>query len=162
MPIATGGFTMTTQGKYVPSPSDRVKDQVALYEATEGAEGGTLDGKPIIVLTTIGAITGNIRKTPLMRIEHNGKYAVVASYAGGPHNPLWYHNVLANPVVEVQDGAVHHKVRAREVFGAEKDEWWQHADAAYSEFPHYRAVAGREIPVLVLEPVGEDAHAGQF
>jgi F420H(2)-dependent quinone reductase len=145
---------MTTQGKYVPSPSDRVKNQVALYEATDGAEGGTLNGKPVIVLTTIGAKSGNIRKTPLMRIEHNGTYAAVASYGGAPHHPLWYYNVLANPLVEVQDRAVRRQMRAREVFGAEKDEWWQYADAAYSEFPHYRAISDREIPVLVLEPVG--------
>jgi deazaflavin-dependent oxidoreductase (nitroreductase family) len=143
---------MTTQGEYIPSPSDRVKIQVALYEATDGAEGGTLNGKPVIVLTTVGAKSGNIRKTPLMRIEHNGTYAVVASHAGAPRHPLWYYNILAHPLVEVQDRAVRHQMRAREVFGSEKDEWLEYADAAYSEFPRYRAIAGREIPIVVLEP----------
>ena len=152
---------MTAIGEYVPSPSDRVKNQVALYEATDGEEGGTLNGRPVIVLTTVGVRTGNIRKTPLMRIEHDGTYAVVASYAGAPRHPQWYYNVVANPLVEVQDRAVRRQMRAREVFGSEKDAWWQHADAAYSEFPHYRAIAGREIPVFVLEPSSGDAPASE-
>jgi F420H(2)-dependent quinone reductase len=88
-----------------------------------------------------------------MRIEHNGTYAVVASNAGAPNHPFWYYNMVANPLVELQDGAVKQQMRAREVFGAEKDEWWKRADTAYSEFPGYRARAGREIPVFVIEPV---------
>ncbi len=115
---------MPLNGEYEPSPSERVRRQVELYEATNGAEGGTQNGKPVIVLTSQGAKSGKIRKIPLMRIEHNGVYAVVASHAG-----------------------------AREVFGEEKDEWWKRADAAYSKFPGYRARAGREIPVFVVEPV---------
>ena len=144
---------MPLHGEYEPSPSDRVREQVELYEATNGVEGGTHNGKPVIVLTTNGAKSSKIRKTPLMRIEHNGTYAVVASHAGAPKHPFWYYNLVANPLVELQDGAVKQEMRAREVFGAEKDEWWKRADAAYSKFPGYRARAGREIPVFVIEPV---------
>jgi deazaflavin-dependent oxidoreductase (nitroreductase family) len=140
-------------GEYEPSQNDRTREQVKLYEATNGVKGGTLNGKPVIVLTFKGAKSGKIRKTPLMRIEHNGTYAVVASNAGAPTHPFWYSNIVANPLVELQDGAVKRDMRTRKVFDAEKDEWWKRADAAYSEFPAYRARAGREIPVLVLEPL---------
>jgi deazaflavin-dependent oxidoreductase (nitroreductase family) len=143
---------MPLSGEYKPSPNDRTRKQVELYEATNGVEGGTLKGKPVIILTFKGAKSGKIRKTPLMRIEHNGAYAVVASNAGAPTHPLWYHNIVANPLVELQDGAVKKEMRVREVFGVEKDQWWKRADAAYPDFPAYRARAGREIPVLVLEP----------
>ena len=146
-------FNMPLNGEYEPSPSERVRRQVELYEATNGAEGGTQNGKPVIVLTSQGAKSGKIRKIPLMRIEHNGVYAVVASHAGAPKNPFWYYNLVANPLVELQDGAVKQDMRAREVFGAEKAEWWKRADAAYSAFPNYRARAGREIPLFVIEPV---------
>jgi deazaflavin-dependent oxidoreductase (nitroreductase family) len=108
------------------------------------------------VLTFKGAKSGKLRKTPLMRIEHNRAYAVVASNAGAPAHPFWYHNIVANPIVELQDGAVKHEMLAREVFGEEKDEWWKRADAAYSKIPEYRvraARAGREIPLLLLEPL---------
>ena len=110
---------MPLNGEYEPSPSERVRRQVELYEATNGAEGGTQNGKPVIVLTSQGAKSGKIRKIPLMRIEHNGVYAVVASYAGAPKNPFWYYNLVANPLVELQDGAVKQDMRAREVFGEE-------------------------------------------
>ena len=144
---------MPLQGEYEPSPSDRVRRQVESYEATNGVEGGTQNGKPVIVLTSQGAKSGKIRKIPLMRIEHNGVYAVVASHAGAPKNPFWYYNLVTNPLVELQDGAVKQDMRAREVFGQEKVEWWKRADAAYSEFPGYRARASREIPVFVIELV---------
>jgi len=144
---------MSLTGEYEPSQNDRTREQVELYEATNGAKGGTLKGKPVIVLTFKGAKSGKLRKTPLMRIEHDGTYAVVASNAGAPTHPFWYRNIVANPIVELQDGAVKHDMRAREVFGEEKNEWWKRADAAYSEFSAYRARAGREIPVLVLEPL---------
>jgi F420H(2)-dependent quinone reductase len=140
-------------GEYEPSQNDRTREQVELYERTNGVEGGTLKGKPVIVLTFKGAKSGKLRKTPLMRIEHNGTYAVVASNAGAPTHPFWYRNIVANPLVELQDGASRRDMRAREVFGEEKNEWWKRADAAYSEFPAYRARAGREILVLVMEPL---------
>jgi deazaflavin-dependent oxidoreductase (nitroreductase family) len=144
---------MPLMGEYEPSSNPRDRKQVEQYEATNGVEGGTLKGKPVIVLTYKGAKSGKIRKTPLMRIEHNGTYAVVASNGGAPTHPLWYHNVIANPLVELQDGAVRQPLRAREVFGDEKNEWWKRADAAYPDFPAYRARSGRDIPVLVLEPL---------
>ena len=113
---------MPLTGEYEPSQNDRTREQVKLYEATNGVKGGTLNGKPVIVLTFKGAKSGKIRKTPLMRIEHNGTYAVVASNAGAPTHPFWYSNIVANPLVELQDGAVKRDMRTREVFGAEKDE----------------------------------------
>src|SRR5271156_1307099 len=126
---------MTLNGEYEPSRNDRTREQVELYEATNGVKGGTLNGKPIIVLTFKGAKSGKIRKTPLMKIEHNGAYAVVASNAGAPTHPFWYSNIVANPQVELQDGSIKLEMRAREVFGAEKVEWWKLGDAAHSEFP---------------------------
>jgi deazaflavin-dependent oxidoreductase (nitroreductase family) len=146
-------FNMPLTGEYQPSQNDRTREQVELYEATNGVKGGTLAGKPVIILTFKGAKSGKIRKTPLMRIEHNGIYAVVASNAGAPTHPFWYKNIVANPIVELQDGAVKQDSRVREVSGEEKNEWWERADAAYPEFPAYRARAGREIPILVLEPL---------
>lgn len=143
---------MPLNGEYEPSRNDRTREQVELYEATNGVDGGTLNGKPVIVLTFKGAKSGKIRKTPLMRIEHNGSYDMVASNAGAPTHPFWYYNIVANPLVGLQDRATKKEMRAREVFDEEKDEWWKRADAAYSEFPAYRARAGREIPVLVLQP----------
>src|SRR5580692_3808546 len=144
---------MTLNGEYQPSQNDRTREQVELYEATNGVKGGTLAGKPVIILTFKGAKSGKIRKTPLMRIEHNGTYALVASNAGAPTHPLWYRNIVANPRVELQDGAIKREMRVREAFGEEKNEWWKRADAAWPDFPAYRARAGREIPVLLLEPL---------
>ena len=118
---------MTLSGEYELSRNDRSREQVEQYEATNGAQGGTLNGKPVIVLTFKGAKSGKLRKAPLMRIEHNGTYAVVASNAGAPVHPFWYYNIIANPVVELQDGAVKQEMRAREVFGKEMDEWWKRA-----------------------------------
>src|SRR4029077_5200673 len=126
---------MPLHGEYEPSPSDRVREQVELYEATNGVEGGTQKGKPVIVLTSQGAKSGKIRKIPLMRIEHNGVYAVVASYAGAPKHPFWYYNLVANPLVELQDGAVKQDMRAREVFGEEKADGGKGAEAANWAFP---------------------------
>src|SRR4029453_10491313 len=146
-------FNMPPKGENEPSPSERNRRQVELYEATNGVEGGTQNGKPVIVLTSQGAKSGKIRKIPLMRIEHNGVYAVVASYAGAPKNPFWYYNLVANPLVELQDGAVKQDMRARDVLGEERPGWGKGADAAYSKFPGYRARAGRETPVFFIEPV---------
>jgi len=147
---------MLLDSEYPPSRNDQTREQVELYEATNGVEGGTFDGKPVIVLTFKGAKSRKIRKSPLMRIEHNGTYAVVASNGGAPTHPFWYRDIVANPLVELQDGAVKQEMRAREVFGEEKNEWWEHADAAYSNFPESRARAaraGREIPLVVLAPL---------
>jgi deazaflavin-dependent oxidoreductase (nitroreductase family) len=125
---------------------------VVLYEATGGGEGGTLEGRPVVILTMTGATSGNIRKTPIMRIERDGTYLAVASAAGAPNHPAWYHNLIAHPRVRLQDGTKVYSLRAREVFGAEKAEAWKLAESRWPHFPEYRARAGREIPILLLEP----------
>ena len=149
---ATGSIN-AEQTIYQPSPTARVREQVALYESTDGREGGTLEDRPVVILTTIGATTGNIRKNPVMRIEHAGTYVAVASNGEATTHPAWYRNLLAHPEVRLQDCATVHPLRAREVFGAEKTRWWQIAEAHWPHFPQYRATAaGREIPVMLLEP----------
>src|SRR6266849_4792557 len=112
---------MLLDSEYPPSRNNQPREQVELYEATNGVEGGTFDGKPVIVLTFKGAKSGKIRKSPLMRMEHNGNYAVVASNGGAPTHPFWYRDIVANPLVELQDGAVKQEMRAREVFGEDKE-----------------------------------------
>jgi deazaflavin-dependent oxidoreductase (nitroreductase family) len=143
---------MTAAGEYAPSPNEWVRRQVEQYEATGGAEGGTMRGKPVIILTTVGARSGRIRKTPLMRVEHQGQYAVIASMGGAPQHPLWYRNIVADPVVELQDGPVKRTYRAHEAVGAERDLWWQRAVAAWPDYADYQAKTDRVIPVLVLTP----------
>jgi F420H(2)-dependent quinone reductase len=112
-----------------------------------------MKGKPIILLTTVGAKTGKLRKTPLMRVEHNGEYAVVASLGGAPKNPVWYYNIAKNPRVELQDGTVTRDYDAREVFGGEKATWWERAVEAWPDYAEYQTKTDRQIPVLVLTPV---------
>jgi deazaflavin-dependent oxidoreductase (nitroreductase family) len=129
--------------QYVPSPSERVRDQVEL------------GGLPVVILTTSGARSGAVRKTPIMRVERDGAYAAIASYAGNPSNPQWYYNLLAHPEAELRDGAVVRRVRARELSGAEKQQWWDVADAQNPNYARYRASAGRDIPVLALEAAGQ-------
>ncbi|HZC91044.1 MAG TPA: nitroreductase/quinone reductase family protein [Mycobacterium sp.] len=142
---------------YVPSPSEQVRNQVARYEASNGADGGTLEGKPVVILTTTGARTGAVRKNPVMRIPYGDKYIAVASAAGAATDPAWYRNLTAHPDLWVQDGAVKRQLRACEVFGEEKTRMWAVAEQYWPHFPEYRAKAGdREIPVLVLEPVGHE------
>jgi F420H(2)-dependent quinone reductase len=137
---------------YAPSSSERVREQVALYEASGGEEGGTLEGRPVVILTMTGATSGKVRKTPVMRIEHDGIYLAVASNGGAPSHPAWYHNLIAHPEVRLQDGAQVHSLRAREVLGQEEAEAWKLAESRWPHFPEYRAKAGREIPILLLEP----------
>ena len=139
---------------YQPSPSDRVREQVALYEATDGREGGTLEDRPVVILTTVGVKTGSIRKNPVMRIKEGDVYVAVASNAGAVTHPAWYRNVVAHPEVSLQDGATVHRLRAREVHGEEKTRWWKIAERDWPHFPEYRAKAGdRDIPVMLLEPI---------
>ncbi|MEU0029350.1 nitroreductase family deazaflavin-dependent oxidoreductase [Streptomyces sp. NPDC006335] len=149
---------MPLEGEYQPSPTQWVREQVELYESSGGTKGNTLmdTGMPVIVLTTRGAKSGGIRKTPLMRVEHDGRYAAVASLGGAPKHPVWYHNVKADPHVELQDGPVKRDFVAREVTGAEKDEWWERAVAAYPPYADYQEKTDRVIPVFVLEPVAGD------
>jgi deazaflavin-dependent oxidoreductase (nitroreductase family) len=144
---------MPLDGEYEPSPNDRSRDQVAEFEASNGARANTMRGMPIIVLTTKGARSGKLRKTPLMRVEHEGAYAVVASLGGAPKHPVWYYNIVAEPRVELQDGPVRKDYLAREVTGAEKALWWQRAVEAYPDYADYQTKTEREIPLFVLEPV---------
>jgi deazaflavin-dependent oxidoreductase (nitroreductase family) len=141
---------MPLEGKYAPSTSDWARAQAELVEATGGAEGTELLGMPVIVLTSIGAKTGMLRKTALMRVEHEGEYAVVASLGGAPQHPVWYYNLVKNPKVELQDGAEKADYVAREVSGTEKATWWQRAVAAYPPYAEYQEKTDRQIPVLVL------------
>ena len=142
---------MPLTGEYEPSTSDWARKQTELYEATEGREGNTLRGKPIIVLTTLGAKSGKLRKTALMRVEHDGAYAVVASLGGAPKHPVWYFNIKAQPLVELQDGATKRDYIAREITGEEKAEWWKRAVEAWPDYAEYQKKTDREIPLFVLE-----------
>lgn len=126
---------MPLSGEYAPSPLDWSREQADTYMKSGGTEGTQLQGKPVILLTTVGAKTGKLRKTPLMRVEHDGQYAIVASLGGAPKNPVWYHNVVKNPRVELQDGTVTGDYDAREVFGDEKAIWWQRAVAGLCQLP---------------------------
>ena len=144
---------MTLNGEYAPSPSTWVREQVELYESSGGTEGTTLRGLPVVVVTSVGARTGKIRKTPLMRVEHDGRYAAVASQGGAPEHPTWYHNLQAHPEVELQDGPVKKTYLAREVTGTEKAQWWERAVAAFPDYADYQKKTDREIPLFVLEPV---------
>jgi deazaflavin-dependent oxidoreductase (nitroreductase family) len=137
--------------EYVPSPVEFVANQVAQYEATGGVEGAELIGKPTVILTTRGRRSGNVRKTPLMRVEHDGTYAVIASLGGAPKHPVWYHNLTASPEVTLQDGANVYQMRAREAQGEEKAQWWARAVEAWPAYNDYQARTEREIPVVILE-----------
>jgi deazaflavin-dependent oxidoreductase (nitroreductase family) len=139
-------------GEYEPSPSRWVRDQVELYESSGGTKGTTMRGMPVIVVTSLGAKSGKIRKTPVMRVEHDGHYAVVASLGGAPKHPVWYYNLVAHPQVEIQDGPLKQDVTARELTGAEKAVWWERAVAAFPDYADYQLKTDREIPVFVLEP----------
>jgi deazaflavin-dependent oxidoreductase (nitroreductase family) len=143
---------MPLDGEYEPSPRQRSRDQVAEYESSGGERGNTMRGLPIVILTTRGAHSGKLRKIPLMRVEHDGRYAVVASLGGAPQNPVWYHNLKADPHVELQDGPEPRDMVAREVSGAEKAQWWERAVAAFPDYADYQRRTDREIPVFVLEP----------
>lgn len=144
---------MAVTGDYEASPRKWVRDQVELYEASNGADGTTLrdTGLPVVVMTMRGARSGKVRKVPVMRVEHDGVYAAVASVGGAPEHPLWYANLLANPEVELRDRDVITRVTAREVFGEEKATWWARAVEAYPPYAEYQTRTTRQIPVFVLE-----------
>ena len=144
---------MTTRtNDYVPSPHQWVRDQVAEYESSGGTRGNTLRGMPVVIVTMRGARTGALRKVPLMRVEHDGAYLAVASQGGAPTHPAWYHNLRANPDVEVQDGPSVVRAHARQVTGDERARWWERAVAAYPDYAEYQERTEREIPLFVLEP----------
>jgi deazaflavin-dependent oxidoreductase (nitroreductase family) len=145
---------MPLEGEYEPSPEKWVRDQVDLYERTGGREGNTLPNRtePVVVYTTRGAKSGKIRKNPLMKVEHNGDYAMVASQGGAPQHPTWYFNLKAHPdEVTVQDGEQVWDGVARELSGEERAQWWERAVAAFPDYAGYQTKTDREIPVFVVE-----------
>lgn len=146
---------MPLEGEYEPNTMEWARDQVARYESSGGTEGTELNGMPVIILTSVGAKTGKIRKTPLMRVEHDGQYAAVASLGGAPKNPVWFHNLVADPHVELQDGPEKWDFTARLVEGDEKAVWWERAVAAYPDYAEYQKKTDRKIPVFVLERIAE-------
>jgi deazaflavin-dependent oxidoreductase (nitroreductase family) len=141
---------MPLTGEYAPSTSDWARNQAEKYEATGGAEANDIMGKPIIVLTSVGAKSGLLRKTALMRVEHGGEYAVVGSLGGAPKNPVWVHNLRKNPLVELQDGEEKHDYTARELAGEERELWWERAASAFPQYNEYTKKTDRLIPVFVL------------
>jgi deazaflavin-dependent oxidoreductase (nitroreductase family) len=145
---------MPIEGEYAPSTFNWAADQVELYERTGGVEGAELQGRPIVILTTKGRRSGKVRKSPLMRVEHDGRYAVVASLGGAPKHPVWYLNILADPEVTLQDGPVAKDYRAHVAEGDEKAEWWARAVETWPAYDEYQAKTDRVIPLVVLEPVG--------
>jgi deazaflavin-dependent oxidoreductase (nitroreductase family) len=149
---------MPLEGEYEPSPAGWVREQVELIESSSGTRGTTLmdTGMPVVLMTTRGAKSGKLRKTPVMRVEHEGTYAAVASLGGAPKHPVWYYNVKAYPHVELRDGTVVKDMTAREVTGEEKAVWWERAVAAYPPYADYQKKTEREIPVFVLEPVDDN------
>jgi F420H(2)-dependent quinone reductase len=147
---------MALEGEYEPSPEQWVRDQVAEYEASGGERANTLPGHPqwpIVVITSRGAKSGKLRKNPVMRVEHEGVYAAVASKGGAPEHPTWYHNFVAHPEVDLQDGAEKHTYSVRIAEGEERAEWWERAVAQYAPYAEYQENTDREIPVFLLERV---------
>ncbi|MGC4963770.1 nitroreductase family deazaflavin-dependent oxidoreductase [Gordonia sp. DT101] len=143
---------MPLTGEYEPSPADWATDQVREYEESNGTAATTMKGKPVVVLTSVGRKSGKLRKTPLMRVEHNGDYAVVASLGGAPKHPVWYWNLVAEPHVELRDGEQVGDYTAREVAGEERETWWARAVEAWPDYAEYQTKTDRVIPVFVLEP----------
>lgn len=144
---------MPLHGEYEPSSFELAREQVAAFEANDGAgdTGNNPAGAPIIILTSVGAKSGKLRKAPLMRVEHDGDYAVVASLGGAPKNPTWYANLKANPHVELQDGAAKHDYLAREVDGDEYQAWWERAIVVWPGYVEYQTKTDRKMPIFVLE-----------
>jgi deazaflavin-dependent oxidoreductase (nitroreductase family) len=142
---------MPLQGEYEPSSQKWVRDQVEEIERSGGKSGTTMRGVPVIVVTSMGAKSGKLRKNPVMRVEHEGSYAAVASKGGAPTHPSWYQNLVAQPLVEVQDGEARGDFRARELSGEERDAWWGRAVAVWPDYAEYQTKTDRQIPVFVLE-----------
>ena len=138
-------------GEYEPSPSTWVSGHVAKYERSNGAEGATMGAARVVILTTVGVKTGKLRKVPLMRVENDGAYAVVASDSGSPQHPGWYFNVLAHPTVQLQDGSALMDMVAHEAVGEERIQWWTRALESNPQYADYQAKVSRMIPLLVLE-----------
>jgi F420H(2)-dependent quinone reductase len=146
---------MTLQGEYVPSKQDWVREQVERFEASGGTEATVLErtGDPIVVITSVGAKSGKLRKNPVMRVERDGKYVAIASKGGAPDQPEWYYNFLAHPEVDLQDGPTKLSYRARLLKGDERADWWEHAVDTWPTYGEYQKKTDRQIPVFLLEPV---------
>jgi F420H(2)-dependent quinone reductase len=144
---------MPLTGEYEPSTSDWARENAELYMQSGGTQGTQMKGKPVVLLTTVGAKTGKLRKTPLMRVEFSGEYAVVASLGGAPKNPVWFYNIAKHPRVELQDGPDTGDYDAREVFGEEKAIWWQRAVEVWPDYADYQRKTDRDIPLFVLTPI---------
>ena len=152
--LARGVVTgMALTGTYVPSAAEWVRNQVAEYEASDGEKAGTLPGTnyPIVVITSVGSSSGNLRKNPVMRVERDGAYLAVASKGGAPEDPAWADNFRQHPEVELQDKAEKHTYRVRELSGDERADWWEHAVATWSTYAEYERKTDREIPLFLLE-----------
>jgi F420H(2)-dependent quinone reductase len=143
---------MSLDAEYEPSPEQWVRDQVAAYESSGGKEATTLRGVPVVVVTSVGAKSGKLRKNPVMRVEHDGSYALVASKGGAPTHPTWYHNLVAHPRVELQDGPDRREYTVRVAEGEERARWWERAVAVWPDYADYQTRTDREIPVFVAEP----------
>ena len=143
---------MTIEGEYVPSPRAWVREQVERIEAEGTTRAVHIMHRPVVLLTMRG-LSGKVRKVPLMRVEHDGVYAAVASQGGAPAHPKWYANLRKNPVIELQDGTQTWTARAREIEGAEREEWWERCVNAFPPYAEYQEKTERLIPVLLLEPV---------
>jgi deazaflavin-dependent oxidoreductase (nitroreductase family) len=143
---------MTLIGEYEPSPEQWVRDQVAAYEASNGTEKTTLRGVPVVVVTSVGARSGKLRKNPVMRVEHEGRYALVASKGGSPKHPTWYHNLVQTPRVEIQDHSTKQEYTVRVAEADERAEWWERALAVWPDYAEYQQRTEREIPVFIAEP----------
>jgi F420H(2)-dependent quinone reductase len=148
---------MAIDGEYEPSTAAWVREQVEQYEGSGGTRGTTLrdTGLAVVIITNRGSRSGKIRKTPVMRVEHDGRYAAVGSKGGAPANPVWVYNLRADPRVELQDGPVKQDMIVREVTGEERAQWWERAVVAYPPYADYQRKTSRQIPVFVLEPVSE-------
>jgi len=144
---------MSIEGEYVPSPAAWVRNQVETFEETNGAKANTIQGRPIVVITSLGHSSGKVRKNPVMRVEHDGVYAAVASKGGAPENPSWVANFLAHPEVDLQDGPEKKTYRAAIVEGEDRVAWWDRAVAAFPPYAEYQTKTDREIPVFLLTPV---------
>jgi deazaflavin-dependent oxidoreductase (nitroreductase family) len=142
---------MPLEGEYAPTTHDQVRAQVEEYEASGGTRGTTVEGRPVVLLTTMGVKSGKLRKSPVMRVEHEGVYAAVASRGGEPRHPDWYFNLKAHPHLELQDGPVKHDMVARESEGDERELWWERAVTAYPTYAEYQRMTTRQIPVFILE-----------
>ena len=146
---------MPLHGDYEPSPEKWVRDQVEAYEASGGARANTLrdTGRPVVIVTSVGARSGNLRKTPLMRVEHDGRYALVASQGGAPKHPTWYFNLVEHPRIELQDGPAPQEMTVRLLEGEERAAWWDRAVEAFPSYADYQEKTDRTIPVFLAEPV---------